>query len=81
MEVAMYPINVAYHTLVSHCESEYKVALNALATIMQSKIAEMHQCLHIAQWCYEKANPKIIMLCISFFTSYCYSATSILYLL
>ena len=39
----MYPINVAYHTLVSYCKSKYKVALNALATTMLSKIVEMHQ--------------------------------------
>jgi hypothetical protein len=49
MKVAIYSIDVAYHTLVSHCESEYKVALNALATIMLSKIAEMHQRLHVAR--------------------------------
>jgi hypothetical protein len=48
MKVATYPIDVAYHTLVSHCESKYKVALNALATTMLSKIAEMHQCWHAA---------------------------------
>jgi hypothetical protein len=43
-----YPINVAYHTLVGYCESGLKVVLNALASIMPSEIAEMHQCLHMA---------------------------------
>jgi hypothetical protein len=43
-----YPINVAYYTLVGYCESGLKVVLNALASIMPSEIAEMHQCLHMA---------------------------------
>jgi hypothetical protein len=49
MEVATYPIDAAYHTLVGHCESEHEVALDVLASITPSKIAEMHQCLHVAQ--------------------------------
>jgi hypothetical protein len=49
MEVAIYPIDVAYHTLVSHCESEHEVALDVLASMTPSKIAEMHQHLHAAQ--------------------------------
>jgi hypothetical protein len=42
-EVATYPIDAVYHTLVGHCESEHEVALNVLARMTPSEIAAMHQ--------------------------------------
>ena len=42
-EVATYPIDAAYPTLVGHCEREHEAALDALASMTPSEIAEMHQ--------------------------------------
>ena len=45
----MYSIGTAREELVSHCEEEHKVALNVLASMAASEIAEMHQHMQ-ASW-------------------------------
>jgi hypothetical protein len=41
--VATYPSSAAYAELVGHCEQEHEAALDALASMTPSEIAEMHQ--------------------------------------
>ncbi|KAI9510992.1 hypothetical protein F5148DRAFT_1175087 [Russula earlei] len=42
-QVATYPLGAAYDELVGHCEQEHEAALDALASMSPSDIAEMHQ--------------------------------------
>jgi len=42
-QVATYSIGAAYDELVGHCEKEHEAALNALASMTPSEMAEMHQ--------------------------------------
>ncbi|KAI0246782.1 hypothetical protein BJV78DRAFT_1251630 [Lactifluus subvellereus] len=42
-QVATYPMGAAYAELVGHCEKEHEAALDALASMTPSEIAEMQQ--------------------------------------
>jgi len=42
-QVATYPISAVYDELVGHCEKEHEAALDALARMTPSEIAEMRQ--------------------------------------
>jgi hypothetical protein len=41
--VATFPMSAAYSELVGHCEQEHEAALDALANMTRSEIAEMQQ--------------------------------------
>ncbi len=41
--VATYPVSATYNELVGHCEQEHEAALDALASMTPSEIAEMQQ--------------------------------------
>jgi hypothetical protein len=48
-EVATYSIGAPNHVLVGHCASEHDAALDALASMTPSEIAEMQQRIKAAQ--------------------------------
>jgi hypothetical protein len=47
--VATYSVSASYNELVGHCEQEHEAALDALACMMPSEIAEMQQRMQSAR--------------------------------
>lgn len=54
MPIATYSVSATYDELVGHCEQEHKVALNALAEMTPSEIAEMQQRMRAGEESAEK---------------------------
>ena len=48
-EVAKYSIGAPYNVLVGHCAREHEAALDALASMTPSEIAEMQQRMQAAR--------------------------------
>jgi hypothetical protein len=47
--VATYSVSASYNELVGHCEQEHEAALDALACMTPSEIAEMQQRMQSAR--------------------------------
>jgi hypothetical protein len=52
--IATYSVSATYDELVGHCEQEHEEALNALAEMTPSEIAEMQQRMRAADESAEK---------------------------